>query len=574
MTSPFRVIALISAYNEGDIISQVIGHLSENGVETYLLDHHSTDDTVERARTWLGKGLIGIETFPEDAGLPTNLSGVFAWKEILRRKERLAMELGANWYIHHDADEVRESPFPGTTLAEGLRWVDSLGYNCVDFELYNFWPTDEDWQPGVSDPRTHFKYFERPAPYDRLQRKCWRAGDSPVDLTEFGGHDVAFTARRIFPIRFVLRHYRIRSTDHGRRKIRTERIARFDSEERAHGWHVQYDELAEQTSLIRDSNTLQRFDIDEERLRLLLENERKLAGVEEGVRAVSTGAAQTEARVPGTDWPAELAVRLDSLSQFVDFVQAHPFVLDAQYLAALASAIQQSGFHCPFFGRHISPADIQIHGTNYRESLEYGGLNSRLRAVCLQLAEHTQGQPPSDVRIYAAEGVTTFARLMRGRYARFMGSEYSDDCNVGDKSFPIPVENHLRLSSSDGVFDELIVNDVFEHVPDIDRYLTELARITRPGGHLISTFSFDASSNESTIKARLTPKGIEHLTEPHPRNRIDPNGSLVFEIPGWNIISRTRAAGWSQAEIVFLISLSHGLVGGGPAGIFLLVATR
>jgi len=35
----------MSAYNEADIISPVIGHLVENGVEVYLLDHGSTDGT-------------------------------------------------------------------------------------------------------------------------------------------------------------------------------------------------------------------------------------------------------------------------------------------------------------------------------------------------------------------------------------------------------------------------------------------------------------------------------------------------------------------------------------------------
>src|SRR5947207_3750881 len=103
--SDFRVIALISAYNEADIISQVIGHLVKNDVEVYLIDHHSTDDTVAEARRWLGKGLVHIETFPEDAGFPDELAQCYAWEKILERKEQLARQLQADWFMHHDADE-------------------------------------------------------------------------------------------------------------------------------------------------------------------------------------------------------------------------------------------------------------------------------------------------------------------------------------------------------------------------------------------------------------------------------------------------------------------------------------
>src|SRR5687768_8622429 len=63
---PFRVVAIISAFNEGDIISAVLEHLIENGIGVYLIDNRSTDDTVDQARQWLGRGLIAIETFPPD----------------------------------------------------------------------------------------------------------------------------------------------------------------------------------------------------------------------------------------------------------------------------------------------------------------------------------------------------------------------------------------------------------------------------------------------------------------------------------------------------------------------------
>src|SRR5262245_41210084 len=113
MVDSFRVIAIITAFNEADIISPVLGHLVENGIEVYLIDNHSTDDTVAQARPWLGRGLLDIESFPPSCTVETSAYEVFDWTAILHRKEELAQTLCADWFIHHDADEIRESPWPG-----------------------------------------------------------------------------------------------------------------------------------------------------------------------------------------------------------------------------------------------------------------------------------------------------------------------------------------------------------------------------------------------------------------------------------------------------------------------------
>ncbi len=98
----FTVMALIAAFNEADIIGQVIRDLIDQGVRVYLLDHASTDGTVAEAQPYLGRGLVRIERFTE---LETGGNGHVSWTSILRRKEALARELEASWFIHHDADE-------------------------------------------------------------------------------------------------------------------------------------------------------------------------------------------------------------------------------------------------------------------------------------------------------------------------------------------------------------------------------------------------------------------------------------------------------------------------------------
>ena len=242
MGDSFRVVALIAAFNEGDIISFVIEHLVENGVDVYLIDNHSTDDTVKQASKWLGRGLLKIEVFPEHLQGLSGSSGTFDWTAILRRKEELAGELQTDWFIHHDADEFRESPWPGLTLKHAIQWVDSLGYNCLDFRVLNFPPTDEGFHPG-DDPRTYFTFYEEGADFDKTQLKSWKSGPGPISLAPHAGHEVRFKGRCVFPVPFLLRHYPIRGQEHGRRKVFEERKPRFLENERAKGWHRQYNRV-------------------------------------------------------------------------------------------------------------------------------------------------------------------------------------------------------------------------------------------------------------------------------------------------------------------------------------------
>ena len=277
MDKAFRVVAIIAAFNEGDIISPVIGHLVENAIDVYLIDNHSTDDTIEQARRWLGRGLLKIESFPHNSASVAQTAGLFDWSAILHRKEELAKQLCADWFIHHDADEIRESPWPGLTLGEAIRWVDSLGYNCIDFRVFNFLPIDDGFRQG-DDPRAYFAFYEQGADFDKLQLKCWKAGPMSVSLVPSAGHDVAFEGRRIFPIPFLLRHYPIRGQAHGLKKVFLERKARLLEREHSQGWHIQYDGVVDDShEFLRKPAELRRFDLERTRRELIRDLAERLA---------------------------------------------------------------------------------------------------------------------------------------------------------------------------------------------------------------------------------------------------------------------------------------------------------
>jgi Glycosyl transferase family 2 len=280
MSSGFKVVAIIAAYNEADIIDAVLRGLIDEGVSVYFIDDGSTDGTVEAVEAYAGLGVIGIE---RRRGTDSAGPEGFAWEQILRRKAQLTTEIEADWFIHHDADEFRESPWAGVTLKDAIERVDAMGYNAIDFESLDFHPTDDRFRSG-NDVRSAFPFYSKAAPHDRLQIRCWKK-TSPVDLASSGGHEAKFADRRVFPIRFISRHYPIRTQAHGERKVFLERQPRFADSERARGWHVQYADVAEGTSFVRDPGSLARYDPVDVRIRLGLRH-RDVEALEESVGTV------------------------------------------------------------------------------------------------------------------------------------------------------------------------------------------------------------------------------------------------------------------------------------------------
>ena len=221
------------------------------------------------------------------------------------------MVIDANWFMHHDADEFRESPWPERSLHGAIRRVDTLGYNAIDFTSLDFWPVHDRFRAGDS-VRDAFTWHAPQAPYDRVQIRCWKKTAHPVDLASSGGHEARFPDRAVFPLRFILRHYPVRGQAHGERKMFAERRERFLPEERARGWHVQYDHLRDGASFIRDPSTLTPYDGDAVRLALTLRHrgvEALEASLEEAQSVVAALGDTLQAE------QAEAAVLRDALDE-------------------------------------------------------------------------------------------------------------------------------------------------------------------------------------------------------------------------------------------------------------------
>jgi len=221
-----RVLAIIATYNEERFIGGCLEHLFAHGVEAYLCDNQSTDRTVAIASRYLGAGLRGIEEIPRD--------GSYRWRPILRRKEALAAELAADWFLHLDADEVPLPPRSGQTLAEGLAEADAGGCNAVEFAELTFVPTREAPHHDHPDYRRTMRWYYPFAPSARHLVRAWKRQERPVDLAGSGGHVVDFPGWRLWPQPFRLRHYLFLSPEHAVRKYV---LKVYDPDEVRGGWH-------------------------------------------------------------------------------------------------------------------------------------------------------------------------------------------------------------------------------------------------------------------------------------------------------------------------------------------------
>lgn len=228
-----QIVALLQTYNEQRFIERCIGHLNEQGVSVYLVDNESTDDTLAIAERHVGKGVIGVETLARE--------GNFSLHTQLRRKQELAGELDADWFIHQDADELRVSSERGRTLAQTLGALDEAGYNAANFLEFTFMPTRErpDHEGGdfAATMRSYYCYVGK-FPH-RLN--AWKRQDGPVELARQGGHRIRFPGLRMAPLSLYSRHYIFLSPEHAALKFGPGRYAGEDLKAGWFNWRSRFD---------------------------------------------------------------------------------------------------------------------------------------------------------------------------------------------------------------------------------------------------------------------------------------------------------------------------------------------
>lgn len=277
----------------------------------------------------------------------------------------------------------------------------------------------------------------------------------------------------------------------------------------------------------------------------------------------------------GTAPNLEIRADIESLSSWLAFHQSSLVLHDQAQFRTWGKNIVSRGCIEPLTGQRVE-AGVLKNGSAMREGLVYNGVNSRVRAVMLVIAQILNDQQLHNPAIYAAEATTPFALRLRGMYPRFCGSEFTLDPARLQAMYPIPYEDLQALTLKSNAFDIVSTNEVLEHVPSIEKALTELCRVLRPGGWHVGTLPFDYSRQDSTVRARLDDEGnVVHLMEPeYHGDPMSDKGALVFETAGWNVIERALAAGFSQAFMRFIVSHDHGIVDGDIGGVLVFCCRK
>lgn len=268
----------------------------------------------------------------------------------------------------------------------------------------------------------------------------------------------------------------------------------------------------------------------------------------------------------------EILEKFTNEKSFREWSKNHP--INVSQLNGIAKRILDDGIVCDFFGE-IKSGDISITGSNLRECLIAKNLNSRQRAVLELLVNESKLFLTKTPKIYAPEAITELSSVLRQRYPYFLGSEYAPDPLNQARIYPIEHQNLLDLNLRSNSFDAIITCDVLEHLTDIPRSLSEIARVLKPDGVMLSTFPF-TWKEESLIKATFENKKINHILEPeYHGNPVDPEGgSLVFTIPGFEIVNWCITSGFSKAEIIVYASEKRGIIASAPPFINILRAYK
>lgn len=223
-----HIVALLTVRNEALYLARCLRHLHEQGIEICVIDNESTDDSRKIAEQFIGRGVIRIET--------QRYEGFFDLVAQLQLKEKLCREIEADWFIHHDADEIREAPAPFKSLYEGILKADQEGYNAINFDEFVFLPTadDESFEGTDYVEAMRYYYFFEPGLLRRVN--AWKNSGQPLDLVASGGHSANFEGRKIYPENFILRHYMALSRAQAIAKYGSERnYSREEIEQRS--WH-------------------------------------------------------------------------------------------------------------------------------------------------------------------------------------------------------------------------------------------------------------------------------------------------------------------------------------------------
>ena len=239
-----------------------------------------------------------------------------------------------------------------------------------------------------------------------------------------------------------------------------------------------------------------------------------------------------------------------------------------------------AGLQDPLNDEPVPPERLVVADANCRETIGVAGVVSRHRAQLLvlrQLMEAGELPPLKQMRLYLSEAVTGYADYLKQRCPQLRCSEYLPEPDHGLRG-RVANRDVRRLNLPPASMQCLICNEVLEHVEQLPVALESLAAVLTLGGYLLATVPLAYGQQASIVKAlwRGEDQDPELLMEPewhgdpvHPQQ-----GSLVYRIPGWELLDQLHAAGFREAQLHAITSTTYGVLGAELPYVFVVVAKR
>lgn len=211
------MLAAVSMWkDEADIGPTVIRHLLAEGVDHIIVaDNLSSDGTTEHLCDFIAKGAPLTRVEDPDPG--------YRQAEKMTRLAHMAGEMGADWVIPFDADELWYSPHGRLadvleTAVDPVQWVEGF---------YHVPHPDDDASEADPVRRMTHRRRGRDCPQSKV---CFRY--RPGAQVAQGNHDVNISGPRGSGL-IAFREFQYRSFDHMRRKVRNGKAA-YDAAPEVH----------------------------------------------------------------------------------------------------------------------------------------------------------------------------------------------------------------------------------------------------------------------------------------------------------------------------------------------------
>lgn len=159
----------------------------------------------------------------------------------------------------------------------------------------------------------------------------------------------------------------------------------------------------------------------------------------------------------------------------------------------------------------------------------------------------------SDFTIYETAAYSVFRSKTIKKIKKYVVSEYFESFDFGCYINGVRNENLECLSFSDNSFDVIVTGDVLEHVIDLNKALSEIKRVLKPGGYHVFTLPVDYELARTVERARLVNGKVEHLMKPVMHgDTIRGEGILAFRDFGRDVLEYMNRDGFKCREFSYL----------------------